>query len=135
MQRKFSGIILTVILTIAILVPICSTCAAQEFTFVDAEDLTGYYVDKETIKIEGAEFITATIAVVRADMNKMYVYNLKINHKNQTYQILSSKILEYDTRRLIETNDRSRPYRPYAAKSEMSELIKYILYGEDYIDN
>ena len=122
-------------INISLSISINPICAAQEFTFVDANDLTGYYVDKETIKIESSEFITATIAVIRADMNKMYVYNLRINHKNQTYQIISSKIFEYDTRRLIESNDRSRPYRPYAAKSEMSELIKYILYGEDFIDN
>ena len=123
------------IINISILIPISSTCAAQEFTFVDAEDLTGYYVDKETIKIESSEFIIATIAVIRADMNKMYVYNLRINHKNQMYQIISSKTFEYDTRQLIESNDRSRPYRPYAAKSEMSELINYILYGEDFNNN
>ena len=122
-------------INISLLISINPICAAQEFTFVDANDLTGYYVDKETIKIESSESITATIAVVRADMNKMYVYNLRINHKNQTYQIMSSKILEYDTRRIIETNDRSRPYRPYAARSEMSELINYILYGEDFNNN
>ena len=122
-------------INISILTSVNPICAAQEFTFVDANDLTGYYVDKETIKIESSESITATIAVVRADMNKMYVYNLRINHKNQAYQIMSSKILEYDTRRIIETNDRSRPYRPYAARSEMSELINYILYGEDFGNN
>ena len=122
-------------INISLSISINPICAAQEFTFVDANDLTGYYVDKETIKIESSESITATIAVVRADMNKMYVYNLRINHKNQTYQIMSSKILEYDTRRIIETNDRSRPYRPYAARSEMSELINYILYGEDFNNN
>ena len=122
-------------INISLSISINPICAAQEFTFVDANDLTGYYVDKETIKIESSESITATIAVVRADMNKMYVYNLRINHKNQTYQIMSSKILEYDTRRIIETNDRSRPYRPYAARSEMSELINYILYGEDFGNN
>ena len=68
-------------------------------------------------------------------MNKMYVYNLRINHNNQTYQIVSSKTFEYDTRDLLDTNDKSRPYRPYAPKSEMSELINYILYGEDLTEN
>ena len=135
MQRKFLAINLMLIIAVVLMMSMSSICVAQEFTFVDAEDKTGYYVDKETIKIESSEFITATIAVIRADMNKMYVYNLRINHKDQTYQIISSKILEYDTRRLIESNDRSRPYRPYAARSEMSVLIKYILYGEDFIDN
>ena len=135
MQRKFLAINLMLIIAVVLMMSMSSICVAQEFTFVDAEDKTGYYVDKETIKIESSEFITATIAVIRADMNKMYVYNLRINHKNQTYQIMSSKTFEYDTRDLLESNDKSRPYRPYAPKSEMSELIKFILYGEDLTEN
>ena len=132
MQRIFLRMLIILMMTITLF---SSECLAQDFTFVDAEDSTGYYVDKETIKIESPEFISTTIAVIRADMNKMYVYNLRINHKNQTYQIISSKTFEYDTRNLIEKNDKSRPYRPYASKSEMSELIKYILYGGDITDN
>ena len=135
LQKFFYKVLISSILAISVLIPVNSNCAAQDFTFVDAEDLTGYYVDKETVKIESPEFITATIAVVRADMNKMYVYNLRINHKIQKYQIISSKTIEYDTRKIIDTNDRSRPYRPYAEKSAMSELIKYILYGDNPIDN
>ena len=130
MQKIFS-----LFLFVATLTLYSSMCFAQEFTFVDADDVTGYYVDRETIKIESSEFITTTIAVVRADMNKMYVYNLRINYKNQTYQIVSSKTFEYDTRDLLETNNKSRPFRPYASKSEMSELIRYILYGDDVVDN
>ena len=130
MQKFFS-----LFLFVATLTLYSSMCSAQEFTFVDADDVTGYYVDRETIKIESSEFITTTIAVVRADMNKMYIYNLRINFKNQTYQIVSSKTFEYDTKNLLETNDKSRPFRPYASKSEMSELIRYILYGDDVVDN
>ena len=132
MKKIFSRFLLV---TIICLTSFLSICSAQEFTFVDAENTTGYYIDKETIKIESSGFITTTIAVVRADMNKMYVYNLRINHNNQTYQIVSSKTFEYDTRDLLDTNDKSRPYRPYAPKSEMSELINYILYGEDLTEN
>ena len=132
MQKIFSKFLFVMMINLALF---SSMCFAQEFTFVDAENTTGYYVDKTTIKIESPEFITTTIAVVRADMNKMYVYNLRINHKNQTYQIMSSKTFEYDTRDLLESNDKSRPYRPYAPKSEMSELIKFILYGEDLTEN
>ena len=107
-----------------------NSCFAENFQFVDAEDTTGYYVDIDSVKVESPEFVSATIAVVKANLNKMYKYDLRINHKDQTYQIVSSQILEYDSRSVLETNKRNRPFRPYAAKSEMSELINFILYGD-----
>ena len=118
-------------MTLSISANSLSVCSAENFKFVDAEGNTGYYVDMDTIKIESQESIAASIAVVKANLNKMYVYNVRINHKNQTYQIVSSEILEYDTRNKLESNNRSRPFRPYSPKSEMSELINFVLYGGD----
>ena len=133
MQKIFSRILRVIIIAIALLIPASSwsACSAENFQFVDAEDTTGYYVDIDNVEIESPEFVKAKIAVVKANLNKMYVYNVRINHKEQTYQIISSQILEYDTRSILETNNRSRPFRPYAAKSEMSELINFILHGGD----
>ena len=133
MQKNFYRIFKVIILAIALLIPASSwsACFAENFQFVDAENTTGYYVDIDNVEIESSEFVKAKIAVVKANLNKMYVYNVRINHKEQTYQIVSSQILEYDTRSILETNNRSRPFRPYAAKSEMSELINFILYGGD----
>ena len=137
MQKIFSRILQIIILTVAILfsTDTLSVCFAENFQFVDAEDITGYYVDIDTVEIESPESVAAKIAVVKANLNRMYIYNVRINHKEQKYQIVSSQILEYDTRTILESNNRSRPFRPYAAKSEMSELIKFILYGGDLSDN
>ena len=137
MQKIFSRILKIIILAIAMLIPASSwsACFAENFQFVDAEDTTGYYVDIDSVEIESPEFVKTKIAVVKANLNKMYVYNVRINHKEKTYQIISSQIFEYDTRTLLESNDRGRPFRPYAAKSEMSELIKFILYGDDLSTN
>ena len=137
MQKIFSRILKIIILAIAMLIPASSwsACFAENFQFVDAEDTTGYYVDIDSVEIESPEFVKTKIAVVKANLNKMYVYNVRINHKEKTYQIISSQIFEYDTRTVLESNDKSRPFRPYAAKSEMSELIKFILYGDDLSTN
>ena len=126
MPKSWFKIILTVLLVIG-----ASTCSAQNFKFVDAEDTTGYYVDMDTIDTEGAEIIDATIAVVKAQQNKMYTYKMRINHKERTYQILSSQIVEYNTKLVLESNDQARPFRPYSAKSQMSELIEFILNGDE----
>ena len=137
MQKFFSRILQIVVIAVAVLFSINNTsvCFAENFQFVDAEDTTGYYVDIDSVKIESPEFVAAKIAVVKANLNKMYTYNVRINHKEQTYQIVSSQILEYDTRTILESNNRSRPFRPYAAKSEMAELINFILYGGDLSTN
>ena len=135
MQKIFSRILLVIVImltmTLSFFQNTSSVCFAENFQFVDAEDTTGYYVDIDTVQIESPEFVAAKIAVVKANLNRMYVYNVRINHKEQTYQIVSSQILEYDTRSILESNNRNRPFRPYAAKSEMSELINFILYGGD----
>ncbi len=132
MQKIISRSLLILIFTMTLSTALCS---AQNFKFVDAEDTTGYYVDMDNVKIEGKEFISTTLAVVKANLNKMYVYDVRINLNEQKYQIISSKIFEYDTRTLMETNERSRPYRPYAPKSEMAELINFILYGDEPQEN
>ena len=111
-----------------------SVCFGEDWVFVDADEDTGYYVDMDTINIEGKDFINAAIAIVKANSNRMYLYKVKINHRDKSYQINSSKILEYDTKNVLESNDQSRPFRPYSPKSEMSELVRFILEGGDLID-
>ena len=111
-----------------------SICFGEDLVFVDADEDTGYYVDIDTISIEGKDFINATIAIIKANSNRMYLYNVKINHKDNSYQINSSKILEYDTKNLLESNEQRRPFRPYSPNSEMSELVKFIIEGGDLVD-
>ena len=131
MQNIFSRSLLIFLIVIMS----ASICFAEDFVFVDADKDTGYYVDMETVQITGKDYINADIAVVKALLNKMYIYNVKINHKEKIYQINSSRILEYDTRNILESNNQQRPYRPYSAKSEMAELVHFILNGGDLIAN
>lgn len=111
-----------------------SLCFGEDLVFVDADEDTGYYVAMDAVNIESKDFINATIAIVKANSNRMYLYNVKINHRDNSYQINSSKILEYDTKNLLESNDQRRPFRPYSPNSEMSELVRFILEGGDLID-
>ena len=139
MQKFFSRVVRVAVLMAALLIfstgDNWSVCFAENFQFVDAEDTTGYYVDIDSVEIESPELLKTRIAVVKANLNKMYIYNVRINHKDHNYQIVSSRILEYDTRTILESNDKSRPFRPYAAKSEMSEVVNFILYGDELPTN
>jgi len=131
MQKIFTRSLLIFLIVIMS----ASVCFAEDFVFVDADNDTGYYVDMETVQIVGKDYINADIAVIKALLNKMYIYNVRINHKEKIYQINSSRIVEYDTRNILESNNQQRPYRPYSIKSEMAELVNFILNGGDLIAN
>ena len=70
-----------------------STCAAEDLKFIDAMGDTGYYYDADSVKIAGSSVIYVKMAVIKANFNRMYTYDIQITHPNRVYEILSSKIL------------------------------------------
>lgn len=123
-MKKFFLILATIILMSV------STCAAEDLKFIDAIDDTGYYYDAESIQPESDSVFKVRMAVIKASLNRMYTYDVKITHTEKTYVILSSKILSYDTRAVIETNDNVRPSMKYSDRSEMGQMVSLILYGK-----
>ena len=107
-----------------------STCFAENLKFIDAMDDTGYYYDADTVNIRNANVFLVDMAVIKASLNRMYVYEVRINHAEKIYEILSSKILSYDTRAEIESNNAQRPPQHYSNKSEFGQMVRLILYGE-----
>ena len=107
-----------------------STCAAENLKFIDAMEDTGYYYDADSVQAESSSTFYVDMAVIKASLNRMYVYNVRIDHAEKTYEILSSRILSYDTRAEIESNKNSRPPQHYSNKSEFGQMVRLILYGE-----
>lgn len=107
-----------------------SICAAEDLKFVDAMGDTGYYYDADTVRIESSATFAVRMAVIKASFNRMYTYDVRINHAGRTYEVLSSKILSYDTRAELESNETRRPPLAYSDKSEMGQMVRLILYGE-----
>ena len=114
----------------AIVVLSSSSCAAEHLKFIDAADDTGYYYDTESINTESPSVFIVKMAVIKANFNRMYTYDIQITHPNRVYEILSSKILSYDTRAELESNNKRRPPKRYVDKSEMGQMVRLILYGE-----
>lgn len=107
-----------------------STCAAENLKFIDAMEDTGYYYDADSVQAESSSTFYVDMAVIKASLNRMYVYNVRIDHSEKNYEILSSRILSYDTRAEIESNKNSRPPQHYSNKSEFGQMVRLILYGE-----
>ncbi|MBE8949937.1 MAG: hypothetical protein SR3Q1_04980 [Quinella sp. 3Q1] len=107
-----------------------SICAAENLKFIDAMDDTGYYYDADSVQTENENVFRVEMAVIKASLNRMYTYDVLITHTSRTYEILSSKILSYDTRAVLETNNSRRPPQRYSPKSEMGQMVQLILYGD-----
>ncbi|MBR2773510.1 MAG: hypothetical protein IKD73_00795 [Selenomonadaceae bacterium] len=108
----------------------CSTCSAENLKFIDAMDDTGYYYDADSVSDLSNGVFTVKMAVIKASLNRMYAYDVRITPANRTYEVLASQILSYDTRALIETNNKRRLPQHYSNKSEMGQMVQLILYGE-----
>ena len=107
-----------------------STCAAENLKFIDAMGDTGYYYDADSISSENDNVFTVQMAVIKAGFNRMYTYDVRITPASRTYEILSSKILSYDTRAILEVDNSRRPPQRYSDKSEMGQMVRLILYGD-----
>ena len=118
------------LLILAIIFLSGSTCAAEDLKFIDAMEDTGYYYDADSVHSESDTVFNVKMAVIKANFNRMYTYDVKINHASRTYEILSSQILSYDTRAVLEVNNSRRPPQRYSDKSEMGQMVRLILYGD-----
>lgn len=107
----------------------CSTCAAENLQFIDAMDDTGYYYDADSVQTLSDEVFRVQMAVIKASLNQMYTYDVLITHADNTYEILSSRVLSYDTRAVLDTNNNRRPPQKYSNRSEMGQMVRLILYG------
>ena len=107
-----------------------ASCSAENLKFIDAMEDTGYYYDADSVRVEDSDVFRVDMAVIKASLNRMYVYDVRINHVKRIYEILSSKILSYDTRAEIDVNKSRRPIKTYSDKSELGQMIRLILYGE-----
>ena len=107
-----------------------ATCSAENLKFIDAMDDTGWYYDADSVKSENENIFTVQMAVIKASLNRMYTYDVRITPASRTYEILSSQILSYDTRAVLEFDNSRRPPQRYSDKSEMGQMVRLILYGD-----
>ena len=120
-----------VIILAAMLSMMLTPCEAEDFQFVDCRNFTGYYVDMDSVDTESKAIISARIAIKKADANRLLIYDIRFNHVERTYQIVSSKTINYETQEVIDERNDIRDFRGYAPNSEMAELINFIMYGGD----
>ncbi|MBR2214826.1 MAG: hypothetical protein IJ849_03585 [Selenomonadaceae bacterium] len=115
---------LTVALCLFVFSGVCA--AAENWHFVDASGFTGYYVDVGTITFEDEQRVNAKVAVIKASVNRMYVYTMHFDREAATYQTLYSEIRAYDTKEVLTVNRTAEPPHPYGLASPMGAIVSYI---------
>ena len=104
-------------------------CSAEDLRFIDANDDTGYYVDASTIRVESDSVFYVDLDIIRASINQMEIINLRINHWEKTYQVMSVKTVSYDERTELKSDNNSRSPSSYAEKSVIGEIVHFVLTG------
>ncbi|MCR5833725.1 MAG: hypothetical protein K6G55_03650 [Selenomonadaceae bacterium] len=119
------------LLIAAILMLNGANCSAENLKFIDAMDDTGYYYDADSVRQESwSSAFTVKMAVIKADLNRMYIYDVRIVPNDKTYEILSSQIQSYDTRAVLESKSTRRTPQRYSDRSEFGQMVNLILYGD-----
>ena len=103
-----------------------SSCFASDMRFVDANGYTGYYVDASSVSYESVAACDATIAVIKADRNRMFCYTMHFDRGRGVYQILSSQVLRYDTKEVLSEGGAEKAVHPYGIYSPMKEMVDFI---------
>ncbi|MBR5912967.1 MAG: hypothetical protein IKZ58_01200 [Selenomonadaceae bacterium] len=104
-------------------------CSAEDLRFIDANGDTGYYVDASTIRVESDSVFYVDFDIIRAGINQMEVINLRINHWEKIYQVMSIKTLSYDERTELKSDDNYRHPSSYAEKSLIGDIVRFVLTG------
>lgn len=129
MRKKICG------LAAACLLGLSPLAAAEDMRFVDAEGFTGYYVDVSSIAFGTGDIpqdtapediVEAQVAVVKADRNRRYLYQMRFNRRQETYEIYSSEVQAYDTKEVLEKSNLGRLPRHYGFSSPMNGIVNFI---------
>lgn len=127
-MKKFQTIYFSIIFT-ALILSNCEIGFAEDLRFIDANGDTGYYVDASTIQVESDSVFRVDLDIIRASINQMEVINLRIDHWNKTYEILSVRTLSYDERTELRSDNTRRLPASYAEKSLIGEVAHFVVYG------
>lgn len=107
-----------------------NNCEAENLKFIDSTEDFGYFIDIDTIKLEGEKKFKVNLVIIRPNENEMNVIELEINTQARNYQINSLKTLSYDERTEIKSDNNQRQLKSYAEKSLMGDIVDVVMYGD-----
>ena len=101
-------------------------CRAEDMQFVEADGNTGYYVDVDSLVFEGNTLVNARVAVKKAAVNRMFLYTMQFDAGMKTYRTIDAKVIQYDTKKVLENRTGTEAVHPYSDMSPMHSIVEYI---------
>lgn len=65
--------------------------------------------------------------MVRADINRRFIYAMRFDPDKKTYQIFHSEVQRYDTKDVLQSSDTVEAPHAYAPSSPMNEIVQFII--------
>lgn len=98
-----------------------------DMEFVDTQgDSTGYYVDLSQARYINLDEAVAWVEIVRADANRLYLYEVRFNRGQQHYVIQQTTIAEYDSKHILRHSETPLPLVSYTVGSPMDNVAAYL---------
>lgn len=101
--------------------------AERARSFVDAENHTGYYVYTDSISWDSDHEVTADVVMIRADSNRMFVYQTRFDTDATSCQFMNSRVYRYDTQKLLMQSDTPLAPRVYTPSSPLQQVADYLV--------
>lgn len=130
MKKLYRLFTLGLLLWGAVLQPEASAMIPQplyeaDLHFVDAREATGYYVDMNSA-IVSKDYISAKVAIIRADENRILLYSMYFKPSKRTYSFDNVLMFTYDEKKPLGfTRLKAGPFS-IAPGSPVENIIDYI---------
>lgn len=115
-------------------VSVCQSTAHAErvdldgmnLVFVDARNSTGYYVDTNSYEFKNDNEVTSRVEMVKADIDRLYLYTIRFDRAKKIYQIMNSIVAEYASKEKVGGSAAPMQEQSYASGSPLASVVDYI---------
>ena len=98
----------------------------RERVFIDANGDTGYYVYMDNVKRPGYYEIVADIAIIKADEDRIFIYETYFDTYHNYCRFQTSKVYQYSDKKMLMGSNIPQDLRSYTSTSPMKAIADYL---------
>lgn len=99
----------------------------RERIFIDANGDTGYYVYMDNVKRPSYYEIVADIAIIKADENRLFLYETYFDTYHNYCRFQTSKVYQYSDKKMLMGSNTPQDLREYTSTSPMKAIADYLV--------
>lgn len=98
----------------------------RERVFIDANGDTGYYVYMDNVKRPGYYEVVADIAIIKADEDRIFIYETYFDTYHNLCRFQTSKVYQYSDKKMLMGSNIPQDLRSYTSTSPMKAIADYL---------